>query len=184
MKNFQQNLLIILALGLCGLCVSQWYGQTIQRNEIQTLEQSVYGKSAAIQAYTNSMRTMDRQIAQMDARITELKAQAKTNAEFVVTQNREINRLQVVAEGLTNEITEYKSAVETLQGKLKEAYDGIKKQNEAMKELAAQRDEFLNKLNDSVKERNAIVAKYNDLANQYKDLVSQVQKAQTPGAKQ
>ena len=28
MKNFQQNLLIVLALGLCGLCVYQWYGQT------------------------------------------------------------------------------------------------------------------------------------------------------------
>jgi len=176
MKNFQQNLLIIVALGLCGLCVSQWYGQTLQRNEIQALEQTVYGKSAAILGYTNSIRTMDRQIAQMDARITELKAEAKTNAEFVITRKREVNRLQAAAEGLTNEITQYKSAVESLQGKLKEAYDAIKKQNEAMKELAAQRDEFLTKLNDSVKDRNAIVTKYNDL-------VSQVQKGPAAGAK-
>ena len=70
MKNFQQNLLILVALSLCGLCVYQWYGQTLQRNEIQKLEQMVYEKSAAIQGYTNSIRTMDRQIAQMDARIT------------------------------------------------------------------------------------------------------------------
>ena len=49
---------------------------------------------------------------------------------------------------------------------LKEAYDGIRKQNEAMKELVAQRDEFVKKLNDSVKERNDVVAKYNDLAAQ------------------
>jgi chromosome segregation ATPase len=176
MKNLQQNLFIIVALGLCGLCVSQWYGQTLQRNEIQALEQTVYGKSAAIQGYTNSIRTMDRQIAQMDARITELKAQAKTNAEFVIAQKREFNRLQATAEGLTNEISEYRAAVEGLQGKLKEAYDAIKRQNAAMKELEAQRDEFVNKLNDSVKDRNAVVAKYNDL-------VGQVQRAQAGGGK-
>ena len=87
MKSFQQNLLIIVALSLCGLCVYQWYGQTVQRNEIQKLEQTVYEKSAAIQGYTNSIRTMDGQIAQMDARLTQLKAEAKTNADLVITQN-------------------------------------------------------------------------------------------------
>ncbi len=183
MRNFQQNL-IIVALSLCGLCVYQWYGQTVQRNEIQKLEQTVFDKSAAIQGYTNSIRAMDGQIAQRDgqiaqrdARITQLKAEVKTNSEFVITQKREINRLQAAADGLTNQVAEYRLAVESLQGKLKEAYDAIKKQNDAMKELVAQRDELLTKLNDSVKDRNAIVTKYNDL-------VSQVQKAQAAGAKQ
>ena len=166
MKSLQQNLLIIVALSLCGLCVYQWYGQTLQRNDIQKLEQTVYVKSAAIQAYTQSIRTMEHQIAQMDARITELKGEAKTNAELVITQKREINRWQATADGLTNQIAGYRSAVESLQGKLKEAYDGIQKQNAAIKELVAQRDEFVKKLNDSVKERNDVVAKYNDLAAQ------------------
>src|SRR6516225_9100327 len=139
MKNFQENLLIIIALSLCGLCVHQWYGQTLQRNEIQKLEQSVYEKSAAIQGYTNSIRTMDRQVAQMDTRLSEFKAEAKTNADLIVTQRREINRLQITSEGLKNQITEYKGAVSNMQAKLKEAYDGIQKQNEAMKELVTQR---------------------------------------------
>ncbi|HWV98936.1 MAG TPA: hypothetical protein VNZ64_04505 [Candidatus Acidoferrum sp.] len=176
MKSFQQNLLIIVALSLCGLCVYQWYGQTLQRNEIQKLEESVYAKSAAIQGYTNSIRTMDRQIAQMDARITELKAEAKTNADLAITQKRELSRLQVTADGLTNQLAEDKTAVESLQGKLKEAYDGIRKQNDAMKELVAQRDEFVKKYNDEVKDRNDIVAKYNELA-------AQVEKLQPQGAK-
>ncbi|MGD0258943.1 MAG: hypothetical protein ABSD29_03870 [Verrucomicrobiota bacterium] len=170
MKSFQQNLFIIVALSLCVLCVYQWYGQSLQRNDIQKLEQAVYLKSAAIQACTKSIQTMEHQIAQMDARITELKAEVKTNAELVITQKRELNRWQATAHGLTNEITEYRMAVDGLQGKLKEAYDGIQKQNAAMKELAAQRDEFVKKLNDSVKERNDIVAKYNDLAAQVEKL--------------
>jgi chromosome segregation ATPase len=177
MKTFQQNLLIIVALSLCGLCVYQWYGQTLQRNQIQKLQQMVYDKSAAIQGYTNSIRTMDRQIAQMDARLTELKAEAKTNTDLIISQRRETNRLQITAEGLTNQITEYKGAVTNLQGRLKEAYDGIQKQNEAMKELVAQRDEFVKKFNAEVKDRNDVVNKYNDL-------VRQVEKNQATPAKQ
>jgi len=170
MKSLQQNLLILVALSLCVLCVYQWYGQTLQRNDIQGLEQTVYVKSAAIQAYTHSIQTMDHQIAEMDVRITQIKAEAKTNADLVVTQRREISRLQAATNGLTNQIAEYRSAVESLQGKLKDAYGGIQKQNEAMKELVVQRDEFVKKLNDSVKERNEIVNKYNDLAAQVEKL--------------
>jgi chromosome segregation ATPase len=163
MKSFQQNLLIVVALSLCGLCVYQWYGQTAQRNEIQSTERMLYAQSALIQGYTNSMHTMDRQIAQMDARITELKNEAKTNADFALSHKRELSRFQATAEGLTNEIAEYKAVVATLEGRLKVAYDGIQKQNEAMNELVAQRDELVKKFNDSVTDRNQIVNKYNDL---------------------
>jgi predicted transcriptional regulator len=113
----------------------------------------------------------------MDARLTELKAEAKTNADLIISQRRELNRLQITAEGLTNQLTEYKGAVTNLQGRLKEAYDGIQKQNEAMKELVAQRDEFVKKFNDEVKDRNDVVNKYNDL-------VRQVEKNQAASSKQ
>ena len=65
----------------------------------------------------------------------------------------------------------------TLEAKLKDAYDGIKKQNEAIKELVAQRDEFVAKFNDSVKDRNGVVAKYNEL-------VDKVTKQQNGASKQ
>jgi len=166
-----------VALSLCGLCVYQWYGQTLQRNEIQKLDQMVYELSAAIQGHTNSIRTMDRQIADMDARITQLKAEVRTNADLVIAQKRDINQLQINSEGLTNVITEYKGAVTNLQTKLKDAYEGIQKQNETMKELVAQRDEFIKKFNDEVKDRNEVVNKYNEL-------VRQVEKNQAASTKQ
>jgi chromosome segregation ATPase len=177
MKNFQQNLLIAVALSLCGLCVYQWYGQTVQRNEIQKLEQSVYEKSAAIQGYTNSIRTMDRQIAQMDTRLTELQMEAKANTDLLLSQRRELNQQRIVAEVLTNELTEYKSATTNLQTRLKEAYEGIQKQNQAIKELVAQRDELVKKYNNEVKDRNDVVNKYNEL-------VRRVEQSQAANTKQ
>jgi len=78
---------------------------------------------------------------------------------------------------LTNQIAEYKSAVESLQGKLKEPYGGIQKHNEAMKDLVGQRDEFVKKYTDEVKDRN-------DIGNKYNDLAAQVENLQPKGAKQ
>jgi len=170
MKNFQQNLLIALALGLCVLCAWQWYAQTQQRNQIQSLNQLVYEKSLAIRDYTNSIATLNHQISEMDTRITELKSTVKTNETILAGRTRELNQLRLTSESLTNQVVEYKDAVATLQTRLKEAYDGIRKQNESVQQLVAQRDEFVKKYNDEVKDRNDIVAKYNELAAQVQKL--------------
>jgi chromosome segregation ATPase len=177
MKNFQQNLFVFLAVCLCGLCAYQWYSQTVQRSEVQKLNQLVYDKSVAIRDYTNSIATLNKQIFVMDSNLTVLRDNAKSNAETMIEQKREIARLGAVSETLSNEITQYKDAVGTLTNKLAEAYAGIEKQNTALKELAAQRDEFVQKYNDEVKDRNNIVSNYNLLAGQ-------VQKLQQSGNKQ
>jgi chromosome segregation ATPase len=177
MKNFQQNLLLTLALALCVLCAFQWYEQTIQRNEITILNSMAYDKNVVIQAATNSIATLNHQVEQLDERLTEIKAAAATNEQLVAVQKVEITRLQFIGANLTNEIAQYQAAVDTLQSKLKDAYAGISQQNETITNLLAQRDGLVKKFNDSVKNRNEVVAKYNDLVNQ-------VQKQQDSGAKQ
>jgi chromosome segregation ATPase len=176
MKNFQQNLFVVVAIALCSLCAYQWYGQTRQRTQMNDLNQLIYQKSAAIRDYTNSIEAMNDQLTRMDAAMTELKGTVKTNEQQMAAQRTEINRLEADGGALTNQIAGYKLDLETLDAKLKEAYDGIKKQNQMLKDLVAQRDEFVQKYNDGVKERNDIVAKYNAL-------VDQVQKAQAGGGK-
>jgi peptidoglycan hydrolase CwlO-like protein len=176
MKNFQQNLLILLALALCGLCVYQWHVQTLQRDEITTQNGVLYDKNVAIQNATNSIATINHQIEQMDAQITEIKAAATTNEQLVVSQGAEITELRFANENLTNDVAQYQAAVDTLEAKLKEAYADVEKQNVVVTNLVAQRDEFVKKFNDSVKDRNDVVAKYNDLVNQ-------IQKQQAGGQK-
>jgi len=169
MKNFQQNLLIVLALALCGLCVWQWYEQTVQRDEITTMNGMLYEKNAAVQGYTNSIATLNHQVNQMDASLTDLKAVVATNEQVVISQKADIEQLQFANLNLTNQITQYKIAVDTLEAKLKDAYAGIDQQNTTITNLIAQRNDLVQKYNDEVKDRNDVVAKYNDL-------VSQVQK--------
>src|SRR5882724_4546050 len=94
MKHFHQNLLILLAVALCALCAWQWYGQTRQRTEMDSLNQLLYQKATAIQGYTNSLNTMEHQVAQMDRHISELKEQGRTNELLLVSRTREINKLE------------------------------------------------------------------------------------------
>ena len=133
-------------------------------------------KDRANRDLTNSVATMQHQITQMDGRIGELKDTVKTTTRPFWAEKRELNKLEAEGEGLTNQISEYKKAVDTLEARLKDAYDGVKKQNEAITELTAQRDEFVKKYNDSVTDRNQVVKKYNELADQ-------IEKLQPGGAK-
>ena len=170
MKNFQQNLLIVLSLSLCGLCAWQWYEQTVQRTEIDTLNRLVYDRNTAIQGYTNSMATLNHQVMQMDARLTEMKAAAATNEQLILSQRDDIARLRTENAGFTNEIAQYKAGVDALEAKLNEAYAGIDRQNETITNLISQRNDIAQKYNDEVKDRNDIVARYNDLAEKVRKM--------------
>ena len=170
MKNLQQTLLIVLALGLCGLCAWQWYFQTVQRDRIDKLDLMIYKQAAEIQGYTNSIAGMEAEIAGQQARINDLKQSATSNDQAILLEKREVLRLQISASAMSNEIVQYQSLTNLLASKLEEAYDGVKKQNEAISNVVAQRDEFVGKYNDSVKSRNELVEKYNDLIQQIKKL--------------
>ena len=166
MKNFQVNLFIFLALCLCGLCAWQWYEQTVQRTTIQSLNRMVYDRDATIQNDTNSIATLNHQVDQMDAGLTEMKAEATTNQQLIVSQKAQIEQLQFTNETLNSEMAQYKAGVDALEGRLKDAYAGIDKQNAAITNLVAQRNDLIQKYNDEVKDRNNVVAKYNELAKQ------------------
>jgi len=163
MKNFQRNLFIVLAIGLCGACAYQWYLQAVQLNTIESLNQRIYQQSADIQGYTNSIKTMDSEISQLHDRITQLKQAAVSNDQWAITEKREVARLQSSGDLMSNEVVEYKTALEGLTNKLQQAYDGEK-------ELVTQRDEFVKKLNDSIKSQNDLTAKYNELVERINKL--------------
>ncbi len=176
MKNLQVNLLIVFALALCGLCVWQWKIQTIQRDEITTMNGMIYEKNAAIQGYTNAIATLNHQVNQMDAHLTDLKAVVATNEQFILSQKADLAQLQFANHNLTNTVAQYQAAVDTLEARLKDAYAGIDKQNATITNLIAQRNDLVQKYNDEVKDRNGVVAKYNELAAQVKKLQAEAAK--------
>ena len=112
----------------------------------------VYDRDAAIQNYTNSIATLNHQVNQMDANLTEMKIAAVTNEQLIISQKAEIAQLQFANENSTNEIAQYKAGVDALESKLKEAYAGIDKQNAAISNLVAQRNDLMQKYNELAKQ--------------------------------
>lgn len=183
MKSFQQNLLIALAFALCGLCAWQWHFQTVQRGWLADKNREISQRDSAIQGYTNSLDRTSREITRMDQTIAglndDLKQALKTNGEAIILQKREIARLGASNDTLLGDVAQYTNAVAALQSNLDTAYDGIKKQNTALEQLAAQRDEFIQKYtnmvsqyNDTVNQYNGLVGKYTNVVNRLNDLQS------------
>ena len=171
MKNPLQTLLISLALGLCALCTWQWYSQVLQHKAMTAVAQTNYDQTTAIQTYTNTINNMDHQIAQLDARISDLRDTIASNATTIVDLHQDNTRLNIAVES-------YSNAVGVVQAQIKQANESIHQQNEALKDLVAQRDDFVKRLNDSIKERNDIVTKYNELVKQVEQLQASQSKKQ------
>jgi chromosome segregation ATPase len=166
MKNFQQNLLIVVALGLCGLCAWQWYAQTIQRDTIQDLNKMVYDRNVEIQGYTNSIARLNAKVSEMDVHMMALAATLATNEQMMASQEVQIAQLQFQHGNDTNEIAQYKTAVDTLDSRLKDAYADLEKQNETITNLVSARDDLVQKYDSLATNRNDIVLKYNALVKQ------------------
>ena len=149
MKNFLQHLLIILAFGLCGLCTWQWHDQVQQHRMLTALSQTISDQTAEIQRATNSVAMLDQQLVQMDARLTELRSVLQSNRTEITTGRIENQRL-------TSALTQ--------------ANENIRQQNEILKIVASQRDAFLQRLNQAIEDRNAMVAKYNALVKQIEEV--------------
>jgi chromosome segregation ATPase len=166
MKQLQQNLLIVLALGLCGLCAWQWYVQTVQRQTIGNLNQMVFDRNDTIQNDTNMIATLNSKVNDMDVQITGLKATVTTNEQVMASQSAQITQLQFDNATYTNEIAQYKVAVDTLETRLNDANSNIDKQNETITNLLSQRSELVLKYDELATNRNEIVQKYNALVKQ------------------
>lgn len=185
MKPIQTKLLLAQAFCLCCLCAWQWYVQSVQQVRIQNLGQFAAKQAAALQEATNTLALMDHQIAERDNRITAFKHTVETNDTLVASLRHEIQVLRVDGEEMTRIVGTYQKAVDELTAKLKTGYDGIQKQNDAIKKLISQRDELVTRLNDTVRERNGIVERLNEslkdreaLVVRYNELVKQVERMQ------
>jgi chromosome segregation ATPase len=177
MKSFQQNLLIVLALALCALCVWQWHFQTVQRGWLADRNQQIADRDSKIEGYTNSLEKMSDQITRMDQTIAGLNSNLdqalKTNGEFIIQLKRQVAGLGASNDTLLSDIAQYTNAVATLQSNLDIAYAGIKKQNAVVEELATNRDYYVQKYTNTVNLYNDLVGKYTNAL----DRINQLQAA-------
>ena len=130
MKNWLQNLLILFSFSLCVLLAVQWYREDVLRRNLQRSD--------------NTARTVSETISSLQSDVARLEAEAA--------------RVEGLRQQLSTNATVREQEVRALQAALTTANDNIRVQNEALKTLA--------------EERGEIVERYNQLAEDYNNLLN------------
>lgn len=178
MKRLLTTLLILISLGLCGVCLVQWQRESRLRGHIDDLAKRLIAENNMRIDAERKVREYEREIA----RLTELRAEVEAK---LVEVSREYNDLSAdsVARGISiaiymRELAQVQHGLEATQlafGKGSEALkehnsvvtsqnSAMEKQNQLLKQLVEERNDAISKLNARTREFNELVEKYNKLA--------------------
>jgi len=140
MKNLLQNLLIFFALGLCVLLAVQWHRESLLRQQLQRSDNTTRSVSETIGSLQSDVSRLEAEIT----RIEGLRQQLATNA---VAREAEVTRLE--------------AEVESLRTALTKANQNIAVQNDALKQLADERDDAVQRYNQLAVDYNTLVERWN-----------------------
>jgi chromosome segregation ATPase len=168
------SLLVVLAVALCALYTYQWMRGTAQRKDIQSLNNHQLQLESEIEQHTNRIHYMDARIAELANDITRFQDISRTNENTITELRNNVSLLENSNQWLQAQLNVYTNAFNQATNQLSEAYENIKKQNALIQQVARERDEFVTKLNQSVEERNRVVAQYNELVGKVEQIQSQI----------
>src|SRR6478672_2989301 len=92
MKHFLQNLLIFLALCLCGLIAFQWVRETDLRKSIRELKRDVHDKSEAILVLESNVRRDKDEIQRLDNQRKQLGETVRSNDAQIAGLSRNLEK--------------------------------------------------------------------------------------------
>ena len=161
MKNSLQNLLILLALCLCGLVAFQWVRETDLRKDVQSLTDTVHDKMEAIQNLQGTVKHDEAEIQRLEGLRNELNALAKTNAAQIAGLTKDLEKATNALDRSEKQIEVYKDALQKANENILKQNEDIKTQNEELKKLAEERNEVVKKFNKMATDYNELVNKWN-----------------------
>lgn len=176
MKNGLQNLLIALALALCGLCAWQWHREAKLRQEIQRLTDSVQDHRERIQGLEGTLKRSEEEVKRLESLRVELVENLKSNRAHIAQLTKDLARTEEELEKSARKIEDYKRALDTANQSIIKQNEDIKRQNEEVKKLVEER-------NDAVVKYNKLVAEFNDLAKKWNALQEQLATNAPPAKK-
>lgn len=180
MKRFLLGLLAVLTLGLCAVCTVQWTREAKLHGIIQRLSRDLQTESKARMDAEEQVARFEEEIA----RLTKLRDEAEARLLAAMQENKALVEDQS-ARGysiavLMNQARRAEAELAAIQQVAGQGADAIKdrnaevtaqnaaiaKANSQIKQLAAERDDAIARLNNRTREFNELVEKFNKLAKQ------------------
>jgi chromosome segregation ATPase len=150
MKNFLQNLLMVLSLCLCVLVALQWHREAALRKELQKLSDGLHDEREATAGLQKRLRIAEDEVNRLGASRSEVMQMSESNRLELGALKKQLEEAGAELDHLREQTASYKSA-------LQQANERINEQNVRLQKLAD--------------ERNDAVLKYKKLVDEYTNLV-------------
>jgi chromosome segregation ATPase len=175
MKSTLNTLLILVALGLCGLSVVQWKREAALRARVAEVTKMLQVENRARVESEEKAAAFEKEIA----RITQLREDTEAKLlevteELVATQadqlqrgfsiavlSVEIAQARALAGAAEQQLAATQSAIGDRNDAVVQQNEAITTANERLKQLAAERDKAIAELNARTRAYNELVEKYN-----------------------
>lgn len=145
--------LVVLALGLCGLCAWQWWGEAALRQRVEAADAAV----ADLRREKGELETTVARLGDEVRRLENLAREGEGRVEGLVS---DLEAARVEATALKADAAQ----AEVFRAALSEANEAIRRQNGEMQQLNAAYGKL-------AEERNEVVGKYNALGREYEKVV-------------
>ena len=165
MNKFLPNLLIVLALGLCGLVAYQWNREARLHADRQGLQNTLAKRDKTIQDLQAALKRIEQEVGRLDALKSELTGTTKTNRWEIDALRKSLSHAEKEGNTLREQLRIYQQAVDKQNENLKQQNGIITEQNARMQALAADRNATVEKFNKLAKEYNQLVKDYTELAD-------------------
>lgn len=177
MKRVLLALLVLISLGLCGICVVQWQREHRLRANIAALKDALVEENqkrveaeAKVEQYGQEIERLTSIRKEIEARLLDLTEEVHNLTDDQSARGYSIAVMMNKTMRAENELDAYKKLAGQGTDALKKHNETVGAQNSAiekanaqLRQLAKERDEAIEKLNARTREFNELVEKYNKL---------------------
>jgi len=157
-------------LSLTVLCLSQWKENGQLNHELGRLESIRIDQTAKLDVRDGTIRKQARDLDQLQSRLTVLTGDFHTTEEKLLKEEAHVKRLNLMVEGLEDNLGEWKDAVELRDERIEEAREQIGEMVSQLSETVMKYNELAEHYNETVGILNERTEAYNDLVLRYNEL--------------
>ena len=174
------TVLIVLALGLCGLCAFQWVRETklrVRVDELQAERQKLNDEKASVEAQG---RRFQEEIQRVERERAELFKTTQTNNEALVKARAELAKASLEGERFRKTADAYKEGFDKANESIRQQNEGLLKMKADITKVLAERNQAVEKYNELVKLYDEAVQKLNDLVQKWNAQQEELKKQAEP----
>jgi len=186
MKSLLVNLLVAFSLILCGFNAYQWFREAKLHGRVEDLGNQIFRKSGEIQDLQQSVKIHEDEIKRLENIRENFNSIVKSNRTVITQleeQSEKFRRDAQIQAAKAAQVDQYKTAYEKANEGIKKANDVIQLQNEKMKGLADERNQFVERFNKLALDYKTLGEDYQKVLGMYTNLVAEVNAANAKNSK-